>query len=807
MASKLVIVESPAKAKTLNRYLGNDYAIKASMGHIRDLPSKELSVDVEKNFKPHYVIIPQKKKTVDDLKKAANGVSEIYIATDPDREGEAIAWHIAHILKTADAKIHRVMFNEITKDAVVKAIQNPGDIDNNRVDAQQARRVLDRLVGYLVSEQLWRVIAKGLSAGRVQSVALRIIVERELEIEAFTPEEYWNISALAKVAQTTPFKVRLARIAGQDAHIDNGEMAAGVLEDLKQLAASVADIRDRENRQKPKPPFITSTLQQEASHRLNFPVKRTMSVAQQLYEGIELGDAGAVGLITYMRTDSTRMADSAVAAARTFIQEKYGKKFLSPRARQFGKKGRVQDAHEAIRPTSLEWEPVKVKKFLKPEQFRLYELIWNRFLATQMAEAIYESVTVDIGVGELGAKPFGEIPADGKSHPYILRASGKRLLFPGFRQLWGEIAAEDSTDEENDVDLPDIFFTLGGKNGKENGKEAETGMAADISDVDGEQKFTQPPPRYSESSLVKTLDELSIGRPSTYAQIISTLLDRKYVEREKKKLKPTELGRTVNKILVSEFDEVFNVKYTATMEEALDKVEEGQNWTDTVKKFWDPFKEHIERFKNNRAEIKKKTQEKVGRKCPECGNGELIERWGRYGKFISCDQFPKCKYIEKVDGENGKEKPEPQSTGKPCPECKTGELVERQGRYGSFVACNRYPKCKYIEKQKDGAGNRPEPKSTGRECPQCKKGELVERTGRYGTFVACNRYPKCKYIEKSAGKKPGKPKEEPKPVGRKCPDCENGDLLLRKGRFGDFIACSNYPKCKYSEKVETKKSE
>ncbi len=744
MASKLVIVESPAKAKTLSKFLGSDYSIKASMGHVRDLPDKELAVDIKKEFKPKYVVIPNKKKTVTDLKNAAEKAKEILIATDPDREGEAIGWHIAYLLNKVQGNIKRVMFNEITKNAVKQAVENPIDIDKDKVDAQQARRILDRLVGYLVSEQLWKVIARGLSAGRVQSVALRILVEREEEIEAFVPEEYWQIFAASSLNGTPSFRMKLVKIDGKEAKINNGEFAGKIVEDLKTKPASLFDIRSRIVDQKVPPPFITSTLQQEAARRLNFNVKRTMSVAQRLYEGIELGDAGSVGLITYMRTDSFRVSDTATNAARDYIKHEYGDEYLSPKPRVFGKKGRSQDAHEAIRPTSFEWTPKKVKQFLKPEQFRLYELIWNRFLATQMANAKFESVSVEVSVddnGGLTSKNKNQVPG------YLLRATGKKLLFPGFYRLWGEMAAEDAKEDEERTELPDIFF----KNISKDGAVPELGAETQLSKIESEQKFTQPPYRYSESMLVKALDEKGIGRPSTYAQIISTLVDRKYVERQKKKLHPTELGRTVNKILVKEFNDVFNVEYTARMEEALDKVEEGSSWVSTVQEFWEPFKLDIEKFKERKSELKKETMIKTGRSCPQCDEGELVERFGRFGKFISCDRFPKCKYTEKINGE-AEEKQEPESTGRTCPTCEEGDLLIRQGRYGKFISCSRYPKCKYTEKiaGEEGApgakkDNLPD---VNIPCPRegCGGTIISKRTRRGKIFYSCTNWKekKCK---------------------------------------------------------------
>ncbi|MFH0882061.1 MAG: type I DNA topoisomerase [bacterium] len=784
MASKLMIVESPAKAKTLSRYLGSEYLIKASMGHVRDLPEKKLSVDVKKDFAPSYEIIERKKKTVSELQKAAEKAETVLLATDPDREGEAIAWHIAHLLEgKTKGQVHRVMFHEITKKAVLEAVANPGEIDLHKVDAQQARRVLDRLVGYLVSSELNKVIARGLSAGRVQSVALRLIVEREEEIEAFVSEEYWIISALARLAHGDPFMVKLVRMGGEEASVTGGEIAEKVIADLQKLPVRLFDLRHRVTKQNPLPPFTTSTLQQEAARRLSMSVRRTMTVAQRLYEGIELGNHGSIGLITYMRTDSTRISPVAIGMARNYIKEAYGEKFLSERPRQYKPKGkRAQDAHEAVRPTSMEWSPDKVRKFLDRDQLRLYELIWNRFLATQMAEAVYEGVTVDIAVGENGAAPAGFEKGAENQPPYLLRALGRKLLFAGFRTLWGEDENGENgkggkEEQEKPTELPAYLYQQARDEKSEMPGLPKVGDSAEIKNVEGEQKFTQPPPRYTESSLVKMLDELGIGRPSTYAQIISTILDRNYVEREeKRKLKPTELGRTVNGVLVREFEDVFNVKFTATMEEALDKVEEGASWVETVRAFWDPFSKDIEKFKSRRKEIKQDTMASTGRTCPECGKGELVERWGRFGKFISCNRYPECKYIEKVA--NG-EKATPEPTGRACPKCGEGELVKRHGRLGEFIACNRYPKCDYTED--------PSLPKIAIPCPREGCGGMItaKKTNRRKVFYGCSNWKEkeCKVAFWD------------QPVEKKCPDCGYPLMTIK----GENLVC---PECKHKEPYE-----
>ncbi len=825
MASKLLIVESPAKARTLSRYLGNDYAIQASVGHIRDLPNKSLAVDIDNNFQPDYEIIPEKKKTVEQLRKAASKAKLVLLATDPDREGEAIAWHIAHLLGNRNGDIRRVTFNEITKNAVLEAVSHPGDIDQNRVDAQQARRVLDRLVGYLVSKELWSVVARGLSAGRVQSVALRLVVEREEEIEAFVPEEYWTFHAMAELENLAAFRTKLVKLGGEDVEIGSEALADQVRDNLENLPARLLEIRRRINSQKPRAPFTTSTLQQEASHRLSMGGKRTMRVAQSLYEGIELGD-DTVGLITYMRTDSARMSPEAVQATRGFIQDQYGESYLSPKARQYSSKGKkTQDAHEAIRPTDVKRTPASVKKYLKKDEFRLYELIWNRFVATQMADALFDGITVDIGVGTpadlsaelvtsainkriskmqekdpklnaddtaLQARLRGEVEKEDAG--YLLRAVGRRLIFPGFRRLWGEVAADDqpaSKDaEEVNEDLPEALFRethMEGATAKAGKAKADPapGTPAEISDIETEQKFTQPPPRYSEATLVKTLDELGIGRPSTYAQIISVIQDRKYTERDdNRRLKPTDLGRTVNGVLVREFEHVFNTKFTAEMEEALDKVEEGDVWTETVRKFWEPFSESIDHFKQNKAEIKKSTMTSTGRSCPQCGEGELVERWGRFGKFISCNRFPDCKYIEKQNGKDGEAKAEPEMVGRKCPTCEEGDLVYRMGRNGKFIGCNRYPKCKHTEPIPGEEGKQPNLPDVSVPCPRegCGGTIVAKRTRRGKLFYSCTNWKekKCDVAFWD------------EPVEKTCPSCSY-PIMTKKG--ADFVC----PECKHKE--------
>ncbi len=746
-AEILVIVESPTKAKTLGKYLatysgklpdgtvppnGMKFNIKASGGHIIDLPQKKIGVDVENNFQPEYVNLPGKTKTINDLKKAASTASVIYIATDPDREGEAIAWHINNVIsKTSTKSIWRIAFNEITKKAVQEALSEPGKIDICKVDAQQARRVLDRLVGYKVSPLLWKTITRGLSAGRVQSVALRMICERQVEIDAFIKEEYWSLDSLFRAEKCDPFLAKLVKIDDEKAKIPDEETAKKLEDRINSSAFKITDIQKTKKSRNPAPPYITSTLQQDAARRHGFPVKRTMAIAQKLYEGIELGGEGRVGLITYMRTDSTRISDEANTNVRNFITEKFGKEYLQTSIRRFkNKKGAVQDAHEAIRPTDVNFTPERVKRFLTPQDYKLYELIWRRFVATQMKPASYDVTTILID--------------DGKGIDF--RASGQIITFPGFLHVYGDIKTTNGNGDGNQ-DIPSNL---------------EVGMPLTIDELISKQHFTQPPARFTEASLVKELDELGIGRPSTYSAIISTLFDRKYVDRLEKAMAPTELGQTVNKVLVDRFPDLFNVAFTAQMEEKLDEIETGKGWVEVVREFYDPFNVALEDANKNYAELKKGlVNQPVGKKCPNCGE-ELIYRWGRMGKFISCSGYPKCKYAENIN------QVAPIEVDIKCPKCEKNMLL-REGRFGKFYGCSDYPTCKGVL-----------PFTIGLKCPvpDCK-GELSERKGKKGTFYGCSAYPDCKFITWDA------------PLAGPCPQCKAPTIFKKSTKTkGSYQYCS-----------------
>ena len=685
---KLLIVESPAKAKTIQKYLGKDFIVKASMGHVIDLPEKEFGVDIEKGFKPKFVTIKGKDKILKDIKEAAKKSSEIYLATDPDREGEAISWHIANALKRIKKdNIFRVRFHEITRKAIQEAVKNPDRIDENKVYAQHARRILDRIVGYTISPLLSRKFKRALSAGRVQSVALRLICDREEEIRNFVPREYWTVEGTFK-KENVEFPSKLWSVDGKKLgkfDIPDEKTAKDLVERVKEADFKVIKVERKERKRKPLPPFITSTLQQEASKRFGFPAKLTMQIAQQLYEGIDLGNE-RVGLITYMRTDSTRVSEEAVREVRTFIKEEIGKEYLPVRARNYEarKPSSAQDAHEAIRPTSVYRTPESVKPYLSPEQFKLYDLIWRRFVASQMKDAVFNTVSVDI-----------------EGNGLTFRSTGSTLKEEGFLKVY-PIEFEEKL-------LPDLT----------------EGENVEPVEIKGVQHFTEPPPRYTEGTLVKALEEEGVGRPSTYATIISNIIQRGYVEKEKQKLKPTELGEFINSLLKKLFPKVVDVKFTASVEEELDKIEEGvKNWRELLSEFYfGEFKELLDRAKE---ELKGLKGEEIGRTCPECG-APLLKIHGRYGTFIACSNYPRCKYKESL-------KSEPEKTGEKCPEC-GADLVIKSGRYGRFIACSNYPQCKYTA-----------PITYGK-CPKCGIGDVVERRSKKGKrFYGCSRYPECDYV-------------------------------------------------------------
>ncbi len=689
---KLVIVESPAKARTVGRFLGKGFTVKASVGHVRDLLRSQLSVDVENDFTPKYRVPNDKRPVVKEIQALAKTHEEIFLATDPDREGEAIAWHLLESAKIDPKLTRRVVFHEITEPAINDAFAHPRDIDMDLVDAQQARRVLDRLVGYNLSPLLWRKVRSRLSAGRVQSVALRLVCEREAEIDAFVPVEYWSIAAELRpdgLKAKDVFTAKLAKINGEDPVLSNQEVVTPILEEMEKAAYSITRIKRSERRRKPSAPFTTSTMQQEASRRLGYTARRTMALAQQLYEGIDLGE-GAIGLITYMRTDSTNVAETAQAEARQFVAERYGQSFLPPEAPKYTAKSKgAQEAHEAVRPTSVMRQPDSIKEFLNRDQFRLYQLIWQRFVASQMESAVYDTLSVEV----TAAAPVNQ---------YLLRASGSSVKFPGYLVVYEEAKDEDRapTEEEEEARIPAGI--------------AE-GQKQALQRLLPEQHFTQPPPRFTEASLVRTLEEFGIGRPSTYAPILGTIQQRGYVVRDAKRLLPTETGILVNSLISEHFPGVVDTGFTARMEEDLDRIAAGeQNWVETIREFYGPFAEAVARAEELMPEVKT-GPEPIGRACPDCGM-ELVIRWGRYGKFISCSGFPNCRHteawLEKI--------------GVSCPKDQ-GDIVERKTRKGRvFYGCANYPNCDFT------SWKRPLPTA----CPACQ-GMLVVANKNQATCLQC----------------------------------------------------------------------
>ncbi len=714
--SALVIVESPTKAKTIGKYLGAGYDVKATIGHLRDLPTRELGVDVEHGFEPKYVTIKGKTKTLSELKKAARTASTIYLATDPDREGEAIAWHVADQLGVT-VPTHRVLFHEITKDAIHEAMEKPGQIDDRKVNAQQARRILDRLVGYKASPILWRSIKTGLSAGRVQTVALRLIVEREREIRAFTPQEYWSIEALlAKDGQT--FEASLAKVDGHKPQLHSAEEAQAVVDAVRQTPFVVSKVEKRNRRKNPAAPFTTSTLQQEAAKKLGFSSRRTMRAAQDLYEGRDVGEDGPVGLITYMRTDSVRVSDAAIASVRDFIGRSYKKPYLpdAPNAYSTKKNARVQDAHEAIRPTDVSRRPEQVQQYLEPDQFRLYQLIWQRFVASQMTPAVYDMTIVDFDLGR-----------------YLFRATGSVLVFDGFHVLYTE--GREKEEGKTMDDLPPI-------------PPLAQGDQVEVREITPSQHFTEPPPRFSEASLVKELERLGIGRPSTYSAIISTLSAREYVKVEQRRFFPTELGELVEKIMVAKFPEIFNVEFTSEMETELDRIEDGELlWQGVLKDFYTPFSKALEAVDLNAlvADAHGLNPEELAKeRCPKCGN-PIELKTGRFGPYLACVKYKDtCDYVKSLRKGRAPDRP----TDEKCHLCGS-PMVIKTGRFGEFLACTTYPACK---------GTRAIP--LGIKCPKCIEGDLAERRTKRGkSFWGCVRYPACDFSTWN------------KPVPDTCPEC------------------------------------
>lgn len=745
MAGKsLVIVESSTKARTISRYLDDQYRIEASVGHVIDLPKDRLGIDIDNGFEPEYVVIPGKEKILKKLKGLARNSEEVYLALDPDREGEAIARLLVEFSDLDESRTHRVMFYEITRDAVRKAMKSPGRIDDKKFNAQQARRLLDRLVGYQISPILWNTIIPGISAGRVQTVALRLICEREREIEAFIEEEYWSIHALLDTVDGESLEAKLVKIRDEDPAIPNEAAAEEIAREVGEGPFVVSSIERKERKKNPNPPYITSTLQQDASRKLGLSGSRTMSIAQSLYEGIDLGKDRRAGLITYMRTDSFRLAPSAVDEARNYIREHLGEEYLPGKPRVYKSKRRVQDAHEAIRPTSLLRTPESVKRYLDRDQFRLYELIWKRTIACQMMPAIYDVTRVDIPVRD-----------------FLFRATGSVLRFPGYQKVQGIEERSKSDTNGDEVTIPEL----------------REGQELSLNELEKKQHFTQPPPRYSEGSLIKELESRDIGRPSTYASIVRTLRNRKYVRMEKKRFIPTDLGRVVNVVLVGSFPDIFEVEFTRHMESDLDKVANGDmGWRDVLEEFYLPFSRSLESGEAKAEEILTKVLDLASKKCKKCGRPMSL-KWSRAEAFLGCSGYPECRYTEPLF-----EKDTPDIEEK-CPKCGS-TLQVKSGRYGSFLACPGYPECRFTKK----LGEEDEPEAPPREekCDICGS-EMVLKQGRFGRFLSCSRYPECKGTQSLT-------------IGVPCPnDGCDGELVERKGKKGKlFYGCSKYPECKFT---------
>jgi DNA topoisomerase-1 len=755
MSKSLVIVESPAKAKTIGKYLGNQFVVKASLGHIKDLPKSDLAVDVDRGFEPTYEVIEGKKKLIGELRAAAKGVDSIYLSADPDREGEAICYHLQEELasKKADGpKIFRVMFNEITASAVRKAFDNPLQVNTNLVDAQQARRVLDRLVGYKISPLLWDKVRRGLSAGRVQTVALRLIVDREREIQAFLKEEYWTIDVALNAKKAPVLKARLAKIDGENPVIPDEQRSSAIVKDLADRAYTVQAVGTKEKRRNPVPPFITSTLQQEAARKLRFSVKRSMMIAQRLYEGVELGAEGSVGLITYMRTDSVRVSDDALGEVRQFIGDRYGAAYLPDKPNLYKGKKDAQDAHEAIRPTAAMRTPESVAPFLQEDELKMYRLIWMRFVASQMTSAVFDQTTIDV-------------LAKGKSKAeYLFRATGSVPKFDGFLAVYEE--GKDVKDEEDDELKQKLPLVTRGEELK-------------LKSLDPEQHFTEPPPRFNEATLVKELEAKGVGRPSTYASILSTIQEREYVKKEGGKFYPTELGTVVTDLLTESFGDIFDIRYTARMEEELDEIEDGKvDWRHAMGSFYERFAVDLERAATQMTDIKR-MEKPTDFICEKCSKPMVI-KWGRHGSFIACTGYPECSNTRELPSAQPEEMGE-QGEEEYCPNCGR-PMVLKKGRFGQFYACSGYPDCKTTKQLGQAAKQADVP--LDEPCPTCGK-NLVKKFGRFGEFVACSSYPTCKYVKQ-------------KTVGVKCPTCSAGDIIERRSKKGKtFFGCNRYPECDF----------
>ncbi len=794
MARSLVIVESPAKAKTINKYLGRGYTVKASYGHVMDLPKKtigillpgepngkpkrkskkgkgkaraavkapekKIPITSENIFEPTYEIIPDKQKIIGQLQSAAHAADYVYLATDPDREGEAISAHLLEALaknKTERAKFARVMFNEITQKAIRAAFEKPTQVNEHLVDAQQARRVLDRIVGYKVSPLLWDKVRRGLSAGRVQTVALRLIVEREQEIRASVPREYWTIHALLAAGEPPTFEAKLVKRKGEDLEIPDEAEAQRILADLERATWQVSSVAQKEKRRFAPPPFTTSKLQQAGYNRLRFTAKRTMMLAQRLYEGVDLGSEGSIGLITYMRTDSVRVSADAISQVRDHIGQRFGAKYLPEKPNFFKSKKDAQEAHEAIRPTDVARTPESVRPYLDESMFKLYQLIWQRFVASQMVPAVFDQTTIEILAGD-----------------YLFRASGSVEKFNGYLAVYQSVKGDDEDKDEGDSEsraLPQV----------------REGEGLRLETIRPEQHFTEPPPRYTEATLVKELEEKGIGRPSTYAAIISTLVEREYVTKDQGRFTPTLLGERVSVLLVKNFEDIFDVNFTARMEEELDDVEEGKrSWRASVKEFWDRFEEDLEKAADKMASYKAGIP--TGQKCEKCGQGELLERISRHGFFLGCSRYPECDFIRDI-AEVHSDDSDIATTTQYCDNCGK-EMVIKRGRFGAFLACTGYPDCKTTRRLMSGTKLPRQPDvPLDENCPDCGA-QLLRRQGRYGDFIGCKNYPKCKYTR-------------PVTLGIKCPKCSEGEFVRRgtskgRGRGRIFYGCSRYPDCDFT---------
>jgi DNA topoisomerase-1 len=759
MAKNLVIVESPAKAKTIGKYLGKQYIVKASLGHVKDLPKKDLSVDVDHDFTPVYEVIEGKRKLMQELKQAAKGVDAVYLAADPDREGEAICFHLQEELQDRknDQKFYRVMFNEITKNAIQKAFETPLSVNLHLVDAQQARRVLDRLVGYKISPLLWDKVRRGLSAGRVQTVALRMIVDREREIRAFIKREYWSIGVNLQAKKPPQLSANLAKRNNENVEIPNEAAATAIVDALVDASYVVRSVTNREKRRHPVPPFITSTLQQEAARKLRFSVKRTMMLAQKLYEGVELGaDEGPVGLISYMRTDSTRVSNDALDEVRGMIVDRYGADYRPAAPNVYKSKKAAQDAHEAVRPTSALRTPESIESFLAEDERKLYKLIWMRFVASQMTPAVFDQTTIDVETkGKDGAT-------------YLFRATGSVPKFDGFLRVYEE--GKDQKDDEDDElkhKLPAVT----------------QGDVLKFKSIEPEQHFTEPPPRFTEATLVKELESDGVGRPSTYASILSTIQEREYVRKDGGKFFPTELGMVVADLLLESFSDLFDVSYTARMELELDEIEEGKlDWRTAMGDFYERFTKDLDHAAQHMTDIKR-MERPTDLICDKCGKPMVI-KWGRHGSFVACTGYPECTSTRELTvdlPDIDKADISEQDATEYCENCGR-PMVLKKGRFGQFLACTGYPDCKTTKQL--GAEQKPQDVPLDEKCPQCDN-QLVRKYGRFGEFVACSNYPKCKYVKQ-------------KTIGVKCPNCSEGEVVERRSKRGKtFFGCNRYPDCDF----------